>query len=116
MIKEIWENIPGYEGHYQVSSLGRIKSLKWGNVKFKNTPITKNYRCVKLRKDGKEKFFGVHQLMGMAFLNHVPNGWNLVIDHIDGNKLNNNIDNLRVVTTRENNIFWIQNKKENNNE
>jgi hypothetical protein len=106
MKKEIWKDIIGYEGLYQVSNLGRVKSL--GNDKSKKEKIlkirigTKGYFIANIRKDKKSKAIDVHQLVAIAFLNHTPCGFKLVVNHIDFNKQNNNVDNLEIITHREN--------------
>ena len=106
MTKEIFKDIPGYEGKYQASNLGNIKSLNYSRSGkerlLKQTPAAGGYLMVSLCKEGKMKSFQVHQLVAMAFLNHVPCGHKLVVDHMDDNHLNNNLDNLQVVTNREN--------------
>lgn len=110
---EIWKQIVGYEGLYEVSNLGNVKSLprKWitgkGGMQSHNGKILKSssktkYALVYLCKDSKAKTVKVHQLVAMAFLNHVPCGMKLVIDHIDDNRLNNKSDNLQIVTARFN--------------
>lgn len=106
MNKEIWKDIPGYEGLYQASNLGRIKSLikRVGN-KEKILSLTKSgngYLNLSLSKDKKKTVFTVHVLMAITYLNHKPNGYRLVVDHIDNNKLNNNITNLQLISHREN--------------
>lgn len=111
-MNEIWKPIPNYNLKYEVSSFGRVKSLK---RKVNSGLLNSGYRTVKeriLSQCGKPnhylkvslsgKSFSVHQLVAMAFLNHKPCGFKLVVDHIDGNKTNNNVSNLRIVTTREN--------------
>lgn len=111
---EEFRDIPGWEGVYQVSNLGNVKSLartvimsngrtqpykerilKPGNIK--------NYLTVQLHNAGKRKNYKVHQLVAMTFLNHIPNGYiGLVVDHIDNDSLNNNLENLQLISTREN--------------
>lgn len=111
---EIWKDVKGYEGIYQVSSLGRIKSLK-RKVYYKNgridvkkekilkaTKNTSGYLSVDLCKNTIKKRRTVHQLVAIAFLNHNPCGHKLVVNHININKTDNRIDNLEIVTTREN--------------
>ena len=108
--EEVWKEVPGYEGRYQVSNRGEIKSLDRKNSRgtrlkerlLKQNPAGGGYLRVNLCKESKVKGFQVHQLVAMAFLNHIPCGYKLVVDHIDGNKLNNHLDNLQVITNREN--------------
>lgn len=114
MEKEIWKDIPGYEGLYQVSSLGRVKSLdrvvphgRFGEFKLKGRVLkpsatTKGYLSLDLCKYGMIKTITVHKLAAMAFLNHEPCGMKEVVDHIDNNPLNNRVDNLQLITSREN--------------
>ena len=108
-MKEIWKDIPNYENLYQVSNFGNVKSL---NRKGKDGRLIKcrllklisdnsGYLMVGL-SDGRSKMFRVHQLVAITFLEHEPNGHKVIVDHIDNNKLNNNISNLKVITQREN--------------
>ena len=97
---EIWKDVPTYEGEYQVSNTGKVRSLK--TDKILKQSLSSNYWGVTLSKNGITKGKRVHQLMAMAFLNHKPNGYNLVVDHIDGDKLNNNLSNLHIITHRQN--------------
>jgi hypothetical protein len=120
MQKEIWKDIPNYEGLYQVSNLGRVKSLKrivynnsTNNIlytqkelikkqKIKSVLHIRRYYIVSLFKNSLGKDYSVHQLVAMAFLGHVPCGMKMVIDHIDNDSLNNKLENLQIVTVREN--------------
>lgn len=103
MQDEILKDIPGYEGIYQVSNIGNVFSTKFSKViKLKTSIGSRGYLNATLCKNGLKKYFSVHKLVAMAFLNHVPCGYKLVIDHIDDNKLNNNVSNLQIVTPREN--------------
>lgn len=115
---EIWKDIPGYEGMYQVSSLGRVKSLPrqvWSpnNHTYMNWPgrILKpgkqgrrvKYLGVSLCKNGTAKRFLVHRLVAVAFL---PNPDNLPwINHKDLNGLNNCVDNLEWCDPPYNNSY-----------
>jgi hypothetical protein len=101
MEKEIWKNIPGYED-YQVSNEGKVRSLKFGKIRELQQDIGGDYYRVALSINGNRKLFGVHVLVAMTFLNHIPDGNNLVVDHIDENQLNNKLQNLRIVTQRDN--------------
>ena len=102
-MEEIWKDITGYEGHYQVSNLGSVKSLKKGNEMIMKPGINSmNYKLVILSKNNKIEKFTIHQLVAIEFLGHQPNGNKSVIDHINGDTLNNTLENLRIVTQREN--------------
>ena len=109
-MKEIWKDIKGYEGLYQVSNLGRIKSLKRyrknnksGYVqeeKIIKTNKTKKYEQVRLSKDGKAKTYTIHRIVAKAFLDKIAG--KEYVNHKDGNKHNNSIDNLEWCTSSEN--------------
>jgi len=113
MENEIWRDIPEYEGLYQVSNLGRVKSLKQNKeliLKPRTVdPENKRYLEVVLYKNNKTKAYRVHQLAAIAFLNHVPNGHKTIVNHLDENKLNNNLENLEITTNRKN-ISYSKNK------
>lgn len=108
MSNEIWKDIKDYEMLYQISNLGNVKSLHCNKEKLMKLTIrSKNYPYyfVGLLKNGKRKYFAVHRLVAQAFVNN-PNNYNQV-DHLDGNKLNNNANNLEWVTPKENtNRAW----------
>lgn len=100
--KETFKTIPGY-ADYQVSDCGRVKSLKHGReLIMKLSESHRGYLYVHLLMDGKVKTLTVHQLVAMTFLDHKPCGMKSVVDHIDHNKHNNCVENLRVMTNREN--------------
>lgn len=95
---EIWKDIEGYEDLYEVSDEGNVRNKKTGRIL---KPGKKNdYKFVGLFKNGKSKYRLVHRLVGKAF---IPNPDNKPeIDHIDKNRSNNNVDNLRWVDRQEN--------------
>jgi len=102
--EENWKDIVGYEGLYQISSIGRIKSLKRykvGKERLKKPSIGRDgYEYIMLWKENKVKRFSVHRLVASAFIEnaeHKPE-----VDHIDTDKTNNNVDNLKWVTRIEN--------------
>ena len=117
IIEEIWKDIKGFEGIYQVSNLGRVKSVKrefWNSSKggywcHWDERILKGglvgtfikYRYVILCNDNFRKKYLVHKLVYENFIEEVPEG--MTIDHIDSNPLNNKIDNLQIATYSENN-------------
>lgn len=96
--------MPNYEGHYQVSDLGRVKSFKRGKEKIlKYLSSGRDYIFVHLCKNGDIKTFSVHVLVAIAFHGHTPDGTQrIVVDHIDNDKLNNRADNINLVSNREN--------------
>lgn len=93
MLEEIWKDIPDYEGLYQVSNLGRIKSLYFGKERIlKPQPNSMGYLRVGLSKNGNWIHFFVHRLVASVFLkndNNLP-----CVNHKDENPLNNHVDNL----------------------
>ena len=100
-MKEEWKPNTGYEGLYEASNTGKIKSFQRGKARILS--LCKNsqgYLQVVLRKDKAVKSLYVHRLVASAFM---PNPNNKPeVNHIDGNKANNNINNLEWVTRKEN--------------
>jgi len=96
---EIWKPIKDYEGEYEVSNFGNVKSLK-SNIILKPRVNQGGYRRVILCKNGKVKNIGINRLVAKAFLED----WNekLIVEHRDRNTINNNINNLRMATSSEN--------------
>ena len=97
MENEIWKPVKGYEGLYEVSSHGRIKSINYrrsGKEGIMSPTVSqRGYYCLHIWKDKKKKRFNVHILVAITFLDHVPNG--LV-------GLNNYVENLQKTTVRVN--------------
>lgn len=114
MKEEIWKDIPGYEGLYQVSNKGNAKSLSreiWNGKGYylreekmlSNSPNPMGYNRVVLRdEDGKSYYVGVHYLVLMSFVGPKPEGY--TVCHIDNDKMNNKLENLRYDSLRENSI------------
>ena len=97
--KEIWKEVNGYEGLYKISNLGNLFSVR----RNRNlTPSISDYVRNTLVKDGKNKSLFIHKLVAIAFVENKENKQQ--VNHIDGNKLNNNCLNLEWCTRSENQI------------
>ena len=108
--KEIWKNVLGYEGLYQVSNLGNIKSFIGKEKILKPSTTNNGYPGVNLTKDKKIKRYSVHRLVAEAFIPN-PNNYPCV-NHKDENRTNNRADNLEWCTYSYNNTYGsIQKKK-----
>lgn len=112
-MNEIWKDIEGYEGLYQVSNYGNVKSLsrEWlaNGVKHKHdgkilkpSSVKNTYSQYSLYKDNKISRYLAHQLVAKAFLGHIPCGHKVVVDHIDNNQSNNHVSNLQLISSRLN--------------
>ena len=100
--KEIWKDIPGYDGLYQVSNLGRVKSLSYNGTKKEKILKAQSNTGTYLHVNLKRKTIQVHQLVAMTFLGHIPCGYKLVVDHINDIRTDNRVENLQIVTARFN--------------
>lgn len=112
-MKKKWRFIPGYEGLYLISTQGEIASLKYGNkriIKILHPTTKKGYLKVSLVKDGIRKTYRVHRLVALTFL-PVPGPGQTQVNHINGIKLDNRVENLCWCTPKENrnNPATIQN-------
>ena len=104
---ETWKDIPQYEELYQVSNLGNIKSLNYNNTgKEQILKPRKNkdgYLMVHLYKNGKRKMYRLHRLIWQAFNGSIPEGYE--VNHLSEDKTQNNLDNLNLMTHKENMNF-----------
>ena len=110
--KETWKDVPGYEGLYQVSNTGKVKSMSYGHhgVPGILTPRKNNsgYQRVCLcNADKKHRDRTVHRLVWEVFNGPIPEG--LQINHKDENKSNNSLENLEVVTPKQNTNYGTRN-------
>ena len=106
-MEEIWKDIKGYKGKYQVSNLGRVKSLNYRNTGKEKIlspgKYSGEYLQVMLYKDGKLKKHSIHRLVALAF---IPNSNNYpIINHKDENPSNNRVDNLEWCTYKYNSNY-----------
>ncbi len=105
---EIWKNINGYEGYYQVSNLGNIRRVGGKAnlvIKYKKS----GYAFVCFSVNNKQKYFHVHRLVAASFIENIEN--KPCVNHKDMNKSNNAVENIEWVTILENNTHARKNKK-----
>tara|TARA_R110000764_G_scaffold173333_1_gene260046 strand:+ start:3100 stop:3627 length:528 start_codon:yes stop_codon:yes gene_type:complete len=100
---EIWKDLPEYEGLYQVSNLGNVRSLKFNKIRYIKSLNDKERYAVTLYKNKiRTTNNRVSVLVAEAFLNHNRCGNKIVVDHIDNNKINDRLYNLQLISTRKN--------------
>ena len=100
-MEEIWKDIQGYEELYQISNYGRIKSLKYNKDNILKPYMTSTgYYKIDLRKNNTRKIKPIHKLVAQHFIDNPEN--KPEVNHKDGNKLNNRVENLEWVTRSEN--------------
>ena len=109
---EIWKDIPGYEGLYQVSNTGKVKSMNFRHTGVPRILVQANFRCgykfVNIyNADKKRKNRSVHRLVWEAFNGPIPSG--MEINHKDENKTNNSLENLEIVTPKQNLNYGTRN-------
>jgi hypothetical protein len=121
---EVWKDIEGYVGLYQISSYGRVRSLDREVMYEEKCKLRKGkvltlqsdsygYHVTNLNKEKKRKEHKVHRLLSQAF---IPNPFNKpYINHIDGDKQNNNLNNLEWCTPKENMVHSAENNLNNRN-
>ena len=107
MNNEEWRDVVGYEGIYEVSNMGNVRNKKTLRVR-KPFISYHNYVRVPLRKNNKSKNFSIHRLVAEAF---IPNPENKeTVNHINGDKTDNRVENLEWCTYEENSIKSIEQK------
>lgn len=100
MSTEIWRGVAGYEGLYQVSNFGRVKSFHKGERILKPNQLEQGYLLVRLYHSGESRYVLVHRLVAEAF---IPNpGGKPEVNHINGDKTDNHVENLEWATRTEN--------------
>ena len=110
---EEWRDIRGYEGLYQISNLGRVKSLRDNHGKYRekilNPSNRKGYLIVSLCRKGRKREFKVHRLVALHFIDN-PNNYSQV-NHKDENKENNRVDNLEWCTPKYNSNYGTRTQR-----
>ncbi len=111
-MEEIWKDIQGYKGMYQVSNTGKVKSMNYRRSGLPGIIVPgdngSGYQFVNIRDAGKRyRYHYVHRLVWEAFVGPIPEG--MQINHKDENKLNNSIDNLEIVTPKQNANYGTRN-------
>ena len=101
---EQWKDIKGYEGYYQISNYGNIKNINTQKILIGDTNNI-GYKRITLYRPIKKRFF-VHRLVALHFCDGYQDG--SVVNHKDGNKLNNHFDNLEWVIHSENDLHAYQ--------
>ena len=105
-MEEVWKPVVNYEGLYEVSNKGNVKSLNFarsGSEKILKARVNSNGRLfTTLSKNKKKKHYTIHSLVAQAFIGERPKGYDVC--HIDGDKCNNNLKNLKYDTRSQNNI------------
>lgn len=112
-MQELWMDIEGYNGDYQISNFGRVKSLKRKTPKILTPTFTdsnhEEYLEIKLSKNGKTKHHLIHKLVAQAFVDGYVEGY--VVNHIDEDKTNNVWTNLEWISVRENNTHGTRTQR-----
>ena len=107
---DVWKDVPGYEGLYKISNSGKVKSLRFNHSSkekvLRNRIVGGGYCQVILYKNKNKKAFYVHVLVANSFILN-PNNFPEV-NHKDGNKTNNHVDNLEWVTSKQNSVHAVK--------
>lgn len=97
---EVWKKIKEFE-NYEISNLGRVKSIN-KEIILKHRLSKNNYFIINLYKNKKRETKYIHQLVAISFLNHIPCGHKLVVNHKNFIRTDNRVENLEIITQREN--------------
>ncbi|AMB18680.1 HNH homing endonuclease [Bacillus phage Eldridge] len=111
MTNEVWKDIKGFEGRYQVSNCGRVKSFLYGGRILKLGVASNGYLRVVLNNNGRRHFFSVHKLVALAFIHNSYPDTQTQINHKNENKEDNRADNLEWCTPQYNVSYGNRNSK-----
>lgn len=114
MFREVWKDIVGYEGLYQVSNLGGVKSLGNGGSHktetiLKQSSTVRGHLHVALCKNGKRKYYYTHVIEWEAFNGPIPEG--MQVNHINEKTSDNRLENLNLMTPKENCNWGTRNRR-----
>lgn len=101
---EIWKEITGVDGSFVISDSGVIKNLSTNKIHLGS--LARGYKQINLKTNGKYKGYLIHRLVAKAFLENYSS--ELMVNHIDSNKSNNQVNNLEMVTNRENQCHSVK--------
>lgn len=104
---EEWRDVVGFEGFYKVSSIGRIKAIHGKEKIIKTSLDRRGYPRTTLCIRGRKKYDSIHRFVAIAFIDNPEN--KRTVNHKDGNKLNNCVDNLEWATDKENKAHAMAN-------
>lgn len=114
---EIWKDIPGFEGMYQVSNLGQIKSIRFNKEKILSLNLKpKGYYQIKLYNNDGRKWYQVHRLVCAGFIDSELLNSSSVVNHKNGIRNDNRLDNLEIISQIDNTIDGIIRKNSCENE
>lgn len=110
---EVWKDVIGYEGLYSISNYGNVKSLQYHGIKrekiMKIGRFKSGYLNIGLYNKGKYKLLRVHRLVYETFVGKIPNG--MTVNHKDENKENNKLENLELLSVKDNDNYGTRNKR-----
>ena len=117
MLNELWKPIKGYEEYYEISNYGRVRRIKYDKISqqfqykvpyyLKPRKDKDGYLKYTLCLNGKNRYYFAHRLVATNFINNIEN--KPQVNHKDGNKENNHVDNLEWCTIKENNLHALNN-------
>ena len=119
-MEEVWRTVPGFDGYYEASNYGKVKSLdrvtKWGRATYirkgrilKESIDKHGYHRVSLFVNGQPFYYRVNVLVYTAFIGPVPDG--MQVNHIDENKDNNCVWNLNLMSPKDNSNWGTRNRR-----
>lgn len=104
-MEEIWKDIKGFEGVCQISNMGRLRSFRRGVWYVRSLVNSKGgYFSVELISGSKRRYARIHRLVYETFIGEIPKGYEWDVHHINHNKQDNRLENLKLVTRKEHSL------------